>query len=87
MATTYVALRRIKMGKNLYRLPGEAIPEAASWKNLRQYIAARWVKEITTRDIVAPKKESTGVKCQDCGETFLNDRGLDIHRRRKHKEG
>lgn len=34
----YVALKRLKMGKDDYRAPGEPVPEAAEWRNLHAHI-------------------------------------------------
>jgi hypothetical protein len=48
-AYQYVALSRLKVGDG-YREPGEPVPEASMWPNLRHYISTGQVEEIPVPD-------------------------------------
>ncbi len=50
----YVALRRLKVGDG-WREPGDPVPEAATWRNLRAYLGAGQVAEV-------PDEESAGAE-------------------------
>lgn len=47
-ALTYVALRRLKVGAT-WRNPGDAVPEAAHWRNVHNYISAGHLKVLNAR--------------------------------------
>lgn len=61
---TYVALRPMKVGNDL-RQPGELVPEAADWHDIRPWIGSGYVKEITDEEaarIRGEKKTDTRVE-------------------------
>lgn len=41
----YVALKRLLVEGNIVRMPGDLVPEAEHWKNLRAYLGSH-VKEV-----------------------------------------
>jgi hypothetical protein len=43
VTAAYICKRRLKVGDG-YREPGELVPEAATWPNLRRYIDQGWVE-------------------------------------------
>lgn len=47
-ALSYVALRRLKVGAG-WRNPGDAVPEAAHWRNLHNYISAGYLRVVGER--------------------------------------
>jgi hypothetical protein len=47
-ALTYVALRRLKVGAS-WRNPGDAVPEAAGWRNLHNYLSSGQLKVVGIR--------------------------------------
>jgi hypothetical protein len=42
-------LRQLRVGKDL-RQPGELIPEATDWPNLRSYLSLQWIEQIPVTD-------------------------------------
>jgi len=52
MATTYIAGRRINVNGS-FRNRGDAVPEAASWKNLNTYLRIGHVIKIDTDEVTA----------------------------------
>ena len=48
MPYTYIARRRLLVGDT--REPGELVPEAAAWPNLRNYLEIGWVEKIALDD-------------------------------------
>jgi hypothetical protein len=40
MANIYVARKRLKMGDNVWREPGDEVPEACDWRNLHSYLSS-----------------------------------------------
>lgn len=64
-AMTYVALRRLKVGTT-WRNPGSAVPEAAGWRNLHNYISAGYIK------IVGVRANNPNVKQGKFAYTMIN---------------
>lgn len=50
MATTYLALRRLKIGDG-YREIGEEVPEAAGWRNLRSLLRSHFVEAVDSSEV------------------------------------
>jgi hypothetical protein len=42
-------LRQLRVGKDL-RQPGELVPEATDWPNLRNYLSLQWIEQIPVTD-------------------------------------
>jgi hypothetical protein len=55
MVKTYVARRRLKMGADLWREPGELVPEAHTWMRIESYLNSGYVRptEISEDDFRA----------------------------------
>ena len=53
MSTHYVALRRLTVDGSV-REPGDEVPEAAGWRNLRAYIGAGHVERQERADAPLP---------------------------------
>ena len=55
----YVALRRIKIGPNDVRLPGDPVPEAKGWKNLPTYLSNGYIAATPVAGGTAPVRPPT----------------------------
>lgn len=44
---SYVALKRLKVGAS-YRYPGDAVPEAATWRNVHNYLSSGYLAVVGT---------------------------------------
>jgi hypothetical protein len=64
MATvkTYRATRALKVGEDDVRQYGDLVPEAASWENLRAYLASGYIEEVLVDEKDIPKVKTAPVK-------------------------
>lgn len=42
----YIALRPLKISDEITRQPGEVVPEAEGWTNVRNYLGVGYLKEV-----------------------------------------
>ena len=46
-ALSYIALKQLKVGAG-YRMPGDLVPEAASWRNVHNYLSSGYLAVVGT---------------------------------------
>lgn len=63
----YVAVRRLHMGDEVYREPGELVPEAANWKNLRVWLGSH-VKEVPDAEVAKAEPKARKPKAEPKAE-------------------
>lgn len=77
---SYVALRRLKVGSS-WREPGDAVPEAAHWRNLSNYLSAGHLAVVSGKNHPgvrqAPVAKHTQITKPQAQKPFTHHRPVD----------
>jgi hypothetical protein len=63
----YRALKRLHLGDEVYKEPGEMVPEALEWSNVRVWLSTGFIEEVPDPEPVkaAPRRSSTTKKAKE----------------------